>query len=234
MPEYDEKPAFLALKEWSVVVDALLRGELAFLMRKGGIHEPANWFLTDARRFWLYPTFEHQFERDDRSLLREPWATRLRQSRRVYRNTESPDDERIGSLRHTPELIEIRGYAETVDVFELWTERSVTALTDFGVWTSEFVNERLRWKPRQPLVAFVLECYRLASPMTVRSDDAPKRCRSWLEIPLALGDEVGELVSCPSTDRIRGLCAELVASDEEVVARKARRVVPETRVPLTS
>jgi len=225
MVPYDENPAYLALKEWSVVVDALLRGELAFLMRKGGIHEPANRFLSDARRFWLYPTYEHQFENKGRSLLREPWETRRRESFRVYRNEPLTEGDAIGSLRHTPEMLEIRGYAETLEVFELWTHRSVAALADLGVWTSAFVEERLRWKPRQPLVVFVLQCYALASPLRVRSDDAPKRCRSWLEIPFALDAYVGEPVFCPTTERVRRLCKERVGSTEESLARSVGRVV---------
>lgn len=213
---YEENPDFLALKEWNVVVEALLRGELAFLIRKGGIHESANRFLAEARQFWLYPTYEHQFEEAADSLLREPWATRLRESRRIYREGPSP---------HTPEWLEIRGYAKADDVFELWTEHSVKVLSEWGVWTLEFVEKRLRWKPRQPLVVFVLQTYRLSSPLTVRSDDAPRRCRSWLEIPFALGDYPGEAVVCSSREEVRRLCEERLASEEEAQARLVQRVL---------
>lgn len=213
---YEENPAFLALKEWSVVVEALLGGELAFLIRKGGVHEPANRFLAEARQFWLYPTYEHQFEEEASSLLREPWATRLRESRRIYREGPSP---------HTPEWLEIRGYAEADDVFEFWTEHSVKALSEWGVWTPEFVEKRLRWKPRQPLVVFVLRTYRLSSSLKVRSDDAPRRCRSWLEIPFALADYRGEAVACPSREQVRQQCQELLASREEAQGRSVQRVL---------
>ena len=49
-----------ALKEWSVAVDALSRGETAVLLRKGGIKEHNGRFIAQAERAVLFPTFEHQ------------------------------------------------------------------------------------------------------------------------------------------------------------------------------
>ena len=49
-----------ALKEWAVVVHALLEGEQIVDIRKGGIKEDGRHFDLPTRRFWLYPTAEHQ------------------------------------------------------------------------------------------------------------------------------------------------------------------------------
>lgn len=62
-----------ALKEWSTVVDALGRGEQVILLRKGGIADPH--FGLEADRFYLYPTYFHQGEKDPReSVFIESWC----------------------------------------------------------------------------------------------------------------------------------------------------------------
>ena len=57
-------PNHTALKEWSNVVAALGRGEQVILIRKGGIADPS--FGVEAERFYLYPTYFHQGESDQR------------------------------------------------------------------------------------------------------------------------------------------------------------------------
>jgi hypothetical protein len=60
-------PNHTALKEWSNVVVALGRGEQVVLIRKGGIADPS--FGVDAERFYLYPTFFHQGESENRPVV---------------------------------------------------------------------------------------------------------------------------------------------------------------------
>ena len=49
-----------ALKEWAVLVDAMLRGELVAMVRKGGIREQRAGFSVRHDRFLFYPTFFHE------------------------------------------------------------------------------------------------------------------------------------------------------------------------------
>ena len=49
-----------ALKEWSVLCDALAAGEIVALGRKGGIREQRAGFAVRHDRFLLYPTFFHE------------------------------------------------------------------------------------------------------------------------------------------------------------------------------
>ena len=58
-----------ALKEWAVVVHALLEGEQILDVRKGGLHEDGRHFAVQSNRLWLYPTAEHQKP----ELLKEPY-----------------------------------------------------------------------------------------------------------------------------------------------------------------
>ena len=49
-----------ALKEWAVLVDAMKRGEIVAMVRKGGIREQRAGFSVRHDRFLLYPTFFHE------------------------------------------------------------------------------------------------------------------------------------------------------------------------------
>ena len=49
-----------ALKEWAVLVDAMGRGDIIAMVRKGGIREQRAGFSVRHERFLLYPTFFHE------------------------------------------------------------------------------------------------------------------------------------------------------------------------------
>lgn len=49
-----------ALKEWAVLCDALARGDIIALVRKGGIREQRAGFSVRHDRFLLYPTYFHE------------------------------------------------------------------------------------------------------------------------------------------------------------------------------
>src|SRR5260370_9930666 len=51
-----------ALKEWAVIVRALLAGEQILDVRKGGLREDGRHFAVRTPTCWLYPTVEHQRE----------------------------------------------------------------------------------------------------------------------------------------------------------------------------
>ena len=47
----------LALKEWSVAVNALREGKQILILRKGGVHRDDNQFRVVHPEFLLFPTF---------------------------------------------------------------------------------------------------------------------------------------------------------------------------------
>ena len=51
-----------ALKEWAVLCDAMARGAIIAMVRKGGIREQRAGFAVRHDRFVLYPTFFHERE----------------------------------------------------------------------------------------------------------------------------------------------------------------------------
>src|SRR5690348_2515020 len=50
----------VGFKEWSLVCDALGRGEQSIILRKGGIAEGGKGFSFQHREFFLFPTFYHE------------------------------------------------------------------------------------------------------------------------------------------------------------------------------
>jgi hypothetical protein len=53
-------PERTALKEWAVLVDAMARGDVIAMVRKGGIREQRAGFSVRHDRFLLYPTYFHE------------------------------------------------------------------------------------------------------------------------------------------------------------------------------
>lgn len=158
-----------ALKEWSVAVDALIAGQQSILLRKGGIHEVGGRFTVECDRVFLYPTVEHQ----QPHLLKPDYAKRVKS---------------VESGWH-PSSITLQGWAHITDVVALQELDAVMALQFMHVWNEQFVVERLRWKPKQPLYVLCLRTYRLPNPITIPYQDSYGGCRSWIPLAEAIDAE---------------------------------------------
>ncbi len=151
-----------ALKEWSVAVDALVQGEMILLLRKGGIREVGNRFQVPHQRIWLYPTYEHQKPH----LLKSQWAEQVRPVKAGWH----------------PAVVTIQAWADIVQVWTIRHEQSVQSLLPFHIWNEQFVTERFRWKPSQPLHLLLLRVHRLATPIAIDWQPDYGGCRSWLTL----------------------------------------------------
>ncbi len=153
-----------ALKEWSVAVDALAAGETILLLRKGGIKEHQGRFSPEADRVALFPTFEHQ-----RPDLLKP----------QYRETVAA----VPKGWH-PEKITIKAWADITHIFLTDNADKVAALANFHIWQPQLAQERLNWKPKQPLYVMALRTYRLSDPVVLPWQAAYSGCRSWIALNL--------------------------------------------------
>ena len=171
----------IAFKEWAVTVRALAEGEQLVTLRKGGIREPGKHFALDHRRFFLYPTFDHQ--RQD--LVRASHQPELRRALEegVWAEGEPPARALTsdGDISQ-PDRVRIRAWAEVAGSWTVTDRRAVDALSPFYVWTPDYAEKRLRWKRRHPLHVLLLRTYRIPRPVTVKVRDDYGGCRSWLEI----------------------------------------------------
>ncbi len=151
-----------ALKEWSVAVDALANGETILLLRKGGIKESQGKFSAQAERAILFPTFEHQ-----KPELLKP----------QYQAAATP----VTKGWH-PDHITLKAWAHITHIFLTDEADKVAALTPFHVWQNNLAQERLKWKPKQPLYVLALRAYRFAKAIELPWDDSYGGCKSWVEI----------------------------------------------------
>jgi hypothetical protein len=189
-----------ALKEWAVVVHALLEGEQILDVRKGGLREDGRHFAVQSTRLWLYPTAEHQ----DAALLKEPYRHWL----------DLADAAPVG------EPIRISGWADVERVATITEEDELNAIASKLVWTGEYAASRFKWKKRDPLWVLALRVHRLAEPITVAWDEAYGGCTSWVELA-ALPDDPASLPSEPAlsdvafTARLKGAVASLPSLDPD-------------------
>lgn len=152
----------LALKEWAVIVRALLTGEQIVDVRKGGLREEGRHFRLRSRRLWLYPTAEHQHA----EVLKAPYRQWLH---------DSPASPPGAPIR-------LDGWAEVVGVAQV-TEPEVLARLDSRViWTLEYTSARLRFKPRDALVVLALRAYWLREPITLDWRASYAGCTSWVDL----------------------------------------------------
>lgn len=151
-----------ALKEWSIAVDALTQGQTILLLRKGGIREVGKHFEVPHRQVWLYPTYEHQKP----GLLKPPWAKQI--------TTVKPG--------WHPTQITLQAWADIFHVWTISTPSAVEALLPFHIWNDQFVAERFRWKPHQPLHLLLLRVYRLSTAIQINWQATYGGCNSWLTL----------------------------------------------------
>jgi hypothetical protein len=166
-----------ALKEWAVVVHALLEGEQILDVRKGGLHEDGRHFGVHANRLWLYPTAEHQ----ESELVRSPYRHWLDLA------PSSP----VG------EPIRIDGWADVERVATITEQGQLDAIASKLIWTDDYAASRFNWKKRDPLWVLALRVHVLDESVTVPWRDEYGGCTSWVDLD-GLPDDPALLPSQPA------------------------------------
>ncbi|HET9730430.1 MAG TPA: DUF1802 family protein [Acidimicrobiia bacterium] len=169
-------PTVPALKEWAVVVHALLEGEQIIDIRKGGLREDGRHFDVPARRIWLSPTAEHQRA----ELCKAAYA----------RWIDLADASPVGQPVH------IAGWADITDIATISEPEHLEALDSKTIWSADYVESRFNWKRRDPLWVLVLRVHRLAEPIAVPWHDEYGGCTSWVDYS-GLPADPAELASEP-------------------------------------
>ena len=151
----------IALKEWSATIEALASADQLFILRKGGIRESNRHFEMAHRRFLLYPTHFHEAHR----LLKPEFQHLFDYNAPVAGDT-----------------VTFNAWADVADVLSVNHTEQLEALSDFHVWTDEFVNKRIAWKPLHTADLIVLRTYRLTDPVPISIAPHHKGCKSWVDI----------------------------------------------------
>ena len=153
-----------ALKEWSVIVDALGRGDQLVLLRKGGILDAGGEFSMASERFLLWPTYLHQ----DTDWLAEPYHDRLAPS--LADRPDEPDTYRLDTLAVTEAILEVPSRAH------------LDPLAGEHIWSDSYLDMRWNYRPEIPLYLLLLRVYRLPGATLVHETSEQRGCRSWVEL----------------------------------------------------
>ena len=153
----------LALKEWAVAVKALSTGTQIVVLRKGGIHKDDKDFRIVHPEFLLYPTYEHQKQE-----LLKP------ESHALLEETLAEDD--------VPGLVTLGYWCHVTYKFELRDEAVLDSLSEHHIWTDDYAQKRLHWRPKQPLTVALLRVYELQQPQALPLLDEYDGCKSWVEL----------------------------------------------------
>ncbi len=179
------------LKEWAVAVRALERGDMALVIRKGGIREKA--FAVKDSRFLLLPGYEHQRP----ELLKPEYRALL---------------ETIPNLTDG-EPLRFTSFAEVWGAYEVSDPELLEAIDPYHIWTPQYAESRFRWRPKKPLMVLVLRTYLLPKPIELPNSEAYSGCKSWIELEQrvstegarpALGDEPFGRRVAPALEALRG------------------------------
>ena len=138
--------------------------------------------------FLLYSTFEHQQE----GLLKEKYRQHLRQ---------------VVSGAQAGDAITFTHWARVEEVIELTEQEKLDALSPYCIWTEDYAQKRLHWKPRHPLSVMLLRLYRLEAPNTLPYLTQYSGCKSWVELSQVV--PLGHLTPVLTEDEFRNKVGEV-------------------------
>ena len=152
-----------ALKEWAVLVDAMARGEIVAMVRKGGIREQRAGFDVRHDRFLLYPTYFHEKAGE--------MAERLVHTLDAAHARRPPE----GTVR----LEQVASVAAVWRVTELERLRAIEA--EHGLnWGA--VESRFHYRGRPEVRVVAVRVARLPEPAEVPEARRYLGCVSWVEL----------------------------------------------------
>ncbi len=152
-----------ALKEWAVLVDAMGRGDIIAMVRKGGIREQRAGFSVRHERFLFYPTFFHEKLNE----LQERFRDGLGVS-----HARKPDADAI--------RIEF-----VADVAAIWPVAELDTLSAIGgehglEWAA--VESRFHYKNKPGVQVVAVRVSRLLEPVVIPEVKRYQGCVSWVQL----------------------------------------------------
>ncbi len=162
----------MALKEWSIVCDAVLAGQQAILLRKGGIYEAAGEFELEHSHFVLFPTVLHQ----NPESVKAAWRGAIK------------------TVDREPAEITIRGWAEVFYIARVPDRRAFEHLDDLHLWDKPLIDMRFNYRPDYPLYIILLRAWRLPQAIKLALDPQYAGCKSWVPLREAIAVQGSEPV----------------------------------------
>lgn len=181
-----------ALKEWAVLVDAMARGDIIAMVRKGGIREQRKGFAVRHDRFLLYPTYFHEKAGELAPRFRDALAA--------------------SHGRRPPEGIVRLGYV--ADAVAVWAAAALDPLRaidgEHGLdWSA--VASRFAYRDRPGVQVVALRVRRLSRAVELPEARRYGGCVSWVELDreIDVGDAEPVLEAAALARRVEALRAVL-------------------------
>ena len=147
-------------KEWTLICEALGRGDQSIILRKGGIAEGRAGFRFEHPEFLLFPTLFHE----QAAKLKVPPDTALPSSR-----SDGQHEVRL--------LARVEWTQDVVD----WEK--VRALAPFHLWQESEIEKRFRQDDKQMVSLAFVRIFALRDPLLFPDHPSYGGCRSWIELP---------------------------------------------------
>jgi hypothetical protein len=152
-----------ALKEWAVLVDAMARGDIVAMVRKGGIREQRAGFSVRHDRFMLYPTFFHEKANE--------LASRF-----------LPGLDAIHSRQPAPGTIRLEYVADVVGLWEVKELERLREIESMHGLAWHAVESRFNYRNNPVVQVVAVRVSRLPEPALVAEIKRYQGCVSWVEL----------------------------------------------------
>jgi hypothetical protein len=176
-----------ALKEWAVLVDAMARGSIVAMVRKGGIREQRKGFGVRHDRFLLYPTYFHEKAAE----LAERFRDRLDAA-----HADRPAEGRV-RLEYVCDVVGVWAVSELGRLAAVEHEHGLAP---------DAVASRFYYKQRPGVQVVVVRAKRLPRAVEVPELRRYAGCVSWVELDGGV-DVAGAMPVMPESELHRRVAA---------------------------
>lgn len=159
-----------ALKEWNTTIEALSKGQIIAVWRKGGIDdEPgirksSESFTVEQKQFILFPTFTHQ---NYEKIKKEFWF--------LFDGNKGPNKDN---------QIKIKYWAELGEELSVDSPEQLLAVSNELVNSNEYLMSSWDLYPNHKGKLLLLRVYILSNPILIPNSPEYAGCKSWIELKI--------------------------------------------------
>lgn len=177
-----------ALKEWAVLAQAMARGEIIAMVRKGGVREQRSGFAVRHDRFMIYPTYFHE--------KADELAPRF-----------LPLLERASADRAPDGVIRVELVASVAAVWQVGALEPLRAIEGAHGLAWKAVESRFNYRDRPGVQVVAVRIARLPRVVEVPEVRRYAGCVSWVELDDAIdvSDATPVLADSPFANRLSAL-----------------------------
>ena len=161
-----------ALKEWSTTIEALGKGQIIAIWRKGGIE--GGEFRVEQKQFVLFPIVTHQ----SLNKIKPEWWS-------LHDEKGSPNKDN---------QIKVKYWAEVEEVIEIQTLEQLLCISNELINTNENLVSSWDLYPEYKGEVLLLRIYKLTNPILVPYSQDYSSNKSWVELKI----DIPKIGSTPS------------------------------------